>query len=702
MSEATTGSRVTARRGALFDVLAISVACVVFLGLCLYQLDLPGLYPDEAFDVVPTMQILLGHHVEVQRGAGLHLFGTDFPLMSSSDYQGVTSTYLALPFFAIGGINVFSLRLMTVLVGVVALFVSFFLARAWFGPVEARLTVLMMAVSPAWVFWSRVGVYVVSEVVPIAGGAMLALTIWTRRRPFGTRNGPLYAAAFLIGLGLATKLLFLWMIAALAVTGFLLYSRVIWTERRVWLADWQRWTRVAFAAFVSFCLGAFPFLLYNVLTRGTYHLLVGGLQSPTTTHGVNNSAIMRNLWTEADAFKVLLDGGYFWFQGAGGRVYSNAFMPALFAISVLGLIALTNAYCGLGGSTAPKRALQVPAAILGLGLALAILLSLGSFEGTLGAALLFTALSASTIGIARLAYLGLRHSHYTQMVAWILFAVGGLAGAVWWFGGSGRADGPDPHGPLGLWPVDGVGILFWMAGAALVLVLGFDRGLTRFGRTVVAMLAITGLVVAQSAVTVSGLWSTHLIMLLPLPQVTVAAFVLEAGRWLSKRTALVNAAQLRRASYALPAALIVGLLIAADLVVDYEYHRDLKITGGATTFSDSIYSLSGYLDAINPRPRVVALDWGIKRPVQLLTEERVNPIEAYGYTADATPEFRAGLRELLKEPATLYLFHTAQATAYPRFSAFRDEALAAGKTPSLVKTFNTREGAENYLIYEAR
>src|SRR4051794_30012959 len=94
------------KRTYLLDVAIVSLACLLFLGICLYQLNLPGLYPDEAFDVIPSMQLLLGHPVELQRNAGLHLFGLDLPLMSSSDYQGVTSTYLALPFFAVGGINV--------------------------------------------------------------------------------------------------------------------------------------------------------------------------------------------------------------------------------------------------------------------------------------------------------------------------------------------------------------------------------------------------------------------------------------------------------------------------------------------------------------------------------------------------------------------------------------------------------------------
>src|SRR6476659_7223814 len=101
-----------ARRAVILDAIALVAALGIFLSLTLYQLNLPGLYPDEAFDVIPTMQILLGHPVELQRNAGIHVLGLSLPLMSSSDYQGVTSTYLALPFFAIGGINVYSLRVM--------------------------------------------------------------------------------------------------------------------------------------------------------------------------------------------------------------------------------------------------------------------------------------------------------------------------------------------------------------------------------------------------------------------------------------------------------------------------------------------------------------------------------------------------------------------------------------------------------------
>ena len=62
-----------------------------------------------------------------------------------------------------------------------------------------------------------------------------------------------------------------------------------------------------------------------------------------------------------------------------------------------------------------------------------------------------------------------------------------------------------------------------------MVVLGFDRHPVAGQRVVVAVLAFIGLVVAQSAVTLSGLWATHLLLLLPLPQIVIAAFLVGIG-----------------------------------------------------------------------------------------------------------------------------------------------------------------------------
>ena len=120
---------------------------------------------------------------------------------------------------------------MTVLVGVLGLVMTYFLAKNWFGRSVALLATLLMSTSPSWIFWSRIGVYVVSEVVPIGAGALLALSVWAKRRPLGTRNWPLYIGMGLLGLGLATKLLFLWFLTSIPICAVLLFGRQIWEAR---------------------------------------------------------------------------------------------------------------------------------------------------------------------------------------------------------------------------------------------------------------------------------------------------------------------------------------------------------------------------------------------------------------------------------------------------------------------------------------
>jgi hypothetical protein len=277
---------------------------------------------------------------------------------------------------------------------------------------------------------------------------------------------------------------------------------------------------------------------------------------------------------------------------------------------------------------------------------------------------------------------------------------GTLCGALWWTLGGGRPEGPASGSPLGLWAVDGAGILFWVIGAVLIFTLGFDRLLSRFGRAVVALLSLIGLVVAQSTVTVSGLWSTHLLILLPLPQVTVAAFLVAGGRWLADRLAsreVVTGPP--AAARLLPIALTVALLVSLDLIVDYSYHRDLTLTGGGSTFSDAIYSLADYLDAERQKPQVVAMDWGFRRPLQFLTHERIDPSEPFW---SEPPEFRRAMAEKLDEPNTLYLFHTAEGSRYKLFDQFKAEASAAGKEIKLERTFYHRDGVPVYEVYSAK
>ncbi|MBF6614353.1 MAG: hypothetical protein IVW55_14650 [Chloroflexi bacterium] len=103
------------------------------------------------------------------------------------------------------------------------------------------------------------------------------------------------------------------------------------------------------------------------------------------------------------------------------------------------------------------------------------------------------------------------------------------------------------------------------------------------------------------------------------------------------------------------------------------------------------------------------MDWGFKRPLQFLTLEKVNPIEAYGYSATPPPGFYTGLSDLLTDPNTLYLFHgygpndiARTGTAYPRYEAFMSEVAREGKTATLEKTFTHRDGGPLYEVYSVK
>jgi 4-amino-4-deoxy-L-arabinose transferase-like glycosyltransferase len=679
----------------------VGACCLLFFFISIYQLDLPGLYTDEAFDVIPAMQMVKGHPVELLDDV-LNLGGLRLPLMSSSAYQGVTYTYLALPFFALGGVNVFSLRLMTVLVGVVGVVLAYFLGKAWFGRNAGLLAALLLALSPSWIFWSRVGVYVVSVVAPLAAGALLAFTYWVRRRPLGARNGPLYLGMFLMGVGLSTKLLFLWFILAVAITALILWGRPMWEARQAVLRAWTRWLRVSALAGLSFVLGAFPFLLYNLLTRGTVNLIRQTLADPTvTTHGTDNTAFMRNLWTEVDAFKVLLDGGYFWFQGWKGQPHANPLMPSLFALSAIGLLALVLIRRGKP-LVQLTRLSQVSMIVLGSALTLATLLAIGVFGDRVQGWVALPLLLIVVAGIVLAVIAAARDRAQSVPVAWALFFVTVAAGAIWWFGGAGRPDRAALNSFLGLWPIDLMGVLFWVSGAALMLLLGLDPSPAPRQRATVAALSLIGLVVAQSTVTVSGLWSTHLVIIMPLPQLVIAAFAVEltrqVGEWLSPVGADRRLALLR----ALPAVLILVPVLLLEGAVTYAYHSDLTRTGGATTFSSAIYDLRDYLETEHAGKEIVAMDWGFRRPLQFLSNERIVPIEGYGLSKAPPEEFYHTLREWLKDHNVVYIFHTRDATAYPRHEDFREQARLAGKQVELARTFYQRDGIPVYEVYVVR
>lgn len=215
----------------------------------------------------------------------------------------------------------------------------------------------------------------------------------------------------------------------------------------------------------------------------------------------------------------------------------------------------------------------------------------------------------------------------------------------------------------------------------------------------------------QSIFTVSGLFPTHLAVLIPFFPLIIAlgadGLIVDvltartrghkgtknhnlgvlvsswlggsAGRW-AKRISLL---------LALP----IGGLITRDVWADVNYHRALARTGGLNSHSDAVYALAAYIDQTsNPGP-VLALDWGMAPVVRFLTAGRVAPDEIFGYSWEPDAEFDARLAVALDDQHALFILHWPQETIFPRREAFEEALAGRGLRAVTVRTFSRRDGA---------
>lgn len=293
-------------------------ALVLFAILAVWRLSLPGLHYDEAYEAVPAMQLLLNQPVTTFRDNGIQVGGRLFPLMTQ-EYIGALNTYAAIPFLGLLGISPVGLRVMAISIGLLTLWLTFRLANELFGSSSAVVAVMLLAVSPTFVFWSRQGVFVTSVTAAIGLAAVLGWLSWWRT---GARR---YAVvgAFLLGLGLYAKFLFLWLIMALALA-------VIVLNLRQWRCIKSRLTlELVTWSLLAFLLGSAPLIVYNFQTGGTLHSISGNLT--TSYYGTNNLAFFSNLLERIKQFTAVLSGGHLWYLG---RTYANWLNLGLFLLAL--------------------------------------------------------------------------------------------------------------------------------------------------------------------------------------------------------------------------------------------------------------------------------------------------------------------------------------------------------------------------------
>lgn len=233
--------------------------------------------------------------------------------------------------------------------------------------------------------------------------------------------------------------------------------------------------------------------------------------------------------------------------------------------------------------------------------------------------------------------------------------------------------------------------------------LSFRRPHLERMRFAALLLGIATLTVL-GAFTVSGLWSTHQFIMLPLPQLVIACAAVWVGEAVSR--ALLSAVEVR--SRMLARALNTGLVVAClaipfsrDLWVNEQHHQTLARTGGAGRFSDAVYKLANWLDA-NRIAQPIALDWGIERNVRVLTADRVRPVEIFGFSPEPDEGFRQRALAALQDPEHYYIVLWDRFAVYNRRKAFTDLAQQAGRNVLEVFIAHERSGLPVYVVLQAK
>ncbi len=645
----------------LADVAVLGVALTAFLLLTTHQIELPGLHTDEALEVIPAVQLLRGQEVECFKDVCIDVFGLRLPVMIY-EYIATVNTYVSIPFFALFGISVPTLRAMPIVQSSVAMVFLYLLARELYNQRVAMGSVLLLGVSPSFVFWSRQGVFVTSVTIPISLIGVWAWLRWWRSH----KPGYLYLGSFVFGLGVSAKFLFGWLLAGVCAAFVLLNLDRIGAavRQRSWVPLGIRlsWRQLALGGLL-FALGLLPLIVFNVRTMSTINYVRDNLLG-ASYYEVDNARIGENLRERIKELRSVLNGETFWYLSI--HPYASWRYPAVFLIAG-GVLAYATLGRARPRGGMPPHWVTVAATAAG-GYGVVQFVSLRDTPWALAVVGVGTVAGAA-VGLVQmrrggprvlLAQLGLG---VTAAACYIAFAY-----LAW------KMVGWEPGART--YPVA-------VAGLALAPWLG-AQGERR--RLLYPVLAIAGML-ALSVFSPTALWFTHLAILTPWPALIIAV----AGDMVARRSALDDlhlgrlpalSGRAWASAFGLGTAAflgLVGMLIYDDLEVDLAYHRDLARIGGKGDHTHASYRLVEYL-AENGMQDVVAMDYGIQDVVQFLTAGETNPPEIFGYADREKPDAAFGIRvrEQLEDPEVVYVFRV-EPLFQLRWEAFQAVATEAGR-----------------------
>jgi 4-amino-4-deoxy-L-arabinose transferase-like glycosyltransferase len=222
----------------------------IYLYAALYSLKNPGLYYDEALQVVPAIDLIYknpdNNYIKTW-----HPFG--YPVMTLP-YIGALKSYIFYPVFLSFGISVYSIRIVTITIGFLTLIFTYLFTLRFLNRQTALLASIFLATDCSYVFYCKVdwGPVVLMLLLKMIGFFLILLFLESGKSVFLTM------AFFAFGLGVWDKASFLWIIFTLIFIA-LIYHKM--PSSRLNLHNIE-------CSILGFIIGAFPFIVFNLKFQG--------------------------------------------------------------------------------------------------------------------------------------------------------------------------------------------------------------------------------------------------------------------------------------------------------------------------------------------------------------------------------------------------------------------------------------------------
>jgi hypothetical protein len=150
----------------------------------------------------------------------------------------------------------------------------------------------------------------------------------------------------------------------------------------------------------------------------------------------------------------------------------------------------------------------------------------------------------------------------------------------------------------------------------------------------------------------------------------------------------------------LAAAALLALPVVSALRVDAGYLSRLKETGGTGRMSGAIEDLAADLDRRDIR-RPFCLSWGISRNTYLLTQGRVNPVDAHAFNAGMSADFRSFYKRLAVRPEARFISLAEDDTVRSKeyLDAFRGIVESYGRRLVIEREFRDGRGRAVFVVW---